>query len=326
MPRRILLKNRPSEAIYHTWYHCLKLSVTKQIEEIAKNHSYGDGADATRNGSEDGGGVDVAGYLLIEFARAGVNEGDATLKVLRLDKARVSGTRDDNVRVFEIVYRAFFEREHGYVGSQTAQKPRRGRPDKSRCGKDEGPRSGYLYVAPGKYLNNRERNGRMHEALFFRNFRVEGVHVLLRGNGGEKLVDVDSLRKRQLYDNCVGVRHKPLYYLLDLSRIAFFGDVDAHHLDTEALGGARLDAHERFDDRVRADNHYAELRRTGQFSEFWREAGVDVFCNCFPVNTVCIHVSPISFFNSAMPSSSFTVGSHPKSSFAFLLSASVSRG
>src|SRR3989338_182049 len=153
MPRRILLKNRPSEAIYHTWYHCLKLSVTKQIEEIAKNHSYGNGADATRNGSEDGGdvragGVDVAGYLLVELARTGVNESGAFLKVLRLDKARISCTGYNDIRVFQVVYRAFFEREHGHVGPQAAQKPRRGRSDKSHCSHDDRSRARYLYVAP----------------------------------------------------------------------------------------------------------------------------------------------------------------------------------
>src|SRR3989344_3981179 len=129
----------------------------------------------------------------------------------------------------------------------------------------------------------------MHWSLLFRYLGIEGIHVFARRHSGKQFVGAHSLRKRQLHDDGIRSCDKSLYYLLDLSRIAFLGNVDAYHLDAEALGGARFDADERFDDRVRAYHHYAELCRTGQRSKLWREAGVDIFCNCFSVNNVCTH-------------------------------------
>src|SRR3989338_8240540 len=67
---------------------------------------------------------------------------------------------------------------------------------------------------------------------------------------------------------------------------------------------------ERFDDRIPADDGDAEPHLSAESRKFWGEFGIDILGNFFAVN---YHESPISFFNSAMPSSSRSFGPPPRS-------------
>src|SRR3989344_809958 len=298
-----------------------------QVEEVPENHRDSDGAHAAGDGGKESGfvgtrGVDVAQYFFVELARTSVDERNTFFNVLGLDETRITRARNDDIGVFEVFDRTLLKREHGDIRTEAAQKPCRWSADEPPRADDDCFCPGNFYSSPFQYLYHCQCSRRMHEALALRNFRIQCVHILFLRHRGQYLIRADMRRKRELRDDGVGIMREPVNGLQYLSGIALLWQIHAHHFDAEPLGGARLDAHERFDDRICSDDDDAEPHLATEPRKLRRQFQINALRNCFAVN----YHRFIDFLSSAIPSSRRMVGSQPRSFLARRLSASVCAG
>ena len=155
-----------------------------QFKEIFENHRDSDGADTAGDGGEyrcDFGarGVGVADDLAPLLACTGINERDAFLQMLWLNKSWVPRAEDDNVGIFEIFYRTSFKRKNRHVRSERFQKPRGWCSDEPASADDDRTRAFDLDIVSPEDLNDRERDRCMHRPLTFMNAWIQRIDIFL---------------------------------------------------------------------------------------------------------------------------------------------------